>query len=262
MRSDGKVFRLRPRVLELGYAYLSSLTLPEVATPHLEQLAADAHESTSVSVLDGVDIVYVARVATKRIMTVAIALGTRFPAYATSMGRVLLAAQDDEWLAGYLASTPLRALTPHTVTDPDALRDALAGVRERGWALVDQELEEGLRSIAVPLRDPAGEVVAAVNISASAGRGTPESVRTELLPRLLRTAASIEDDLRGGRPGRSRTRAGDRLRRERPVSPVPDRPACRPGAAPPRTAAAAAAARGRGRRRRTGCSPRCPRGCG
>ncbi len=200
MSSDGKVFRLRPRVLELGYAYLSSLTLPQVAMPHLERLAADAHESASVSVLDGIDIVYVARVATKRIMTVAIALGTRFPAYATSMGRVLLAGQGDEWLAGYLASTTLRALTPYTITDPDVLRDELAAVRARGWALVDQELEEGLRSIAVPVRNPAGDVVAAVNVSASAGRGTPESVQTELLPRLLLAAAGIEDDLRGGRP--------------------------------------------------------------
>ena len=154
-----------------------------------------------MSVLDGVDIVYVARVATKRIMTVAIAWAPGSPPTPPRWGGCCSPRRTTSGWPATSPPTPLHALTPHTITDRDALRDELAGVRERGWALVDQELEEGLRSIAVPVRDPAGEVVAAVNISASAGRGTPESVRSELLPRLLRTAASIEDDLRGGRPG-------------------------------------------------------------
>jgi IclR family transcriptional regulator, pca regulon regulatory protein len=195
MRTDGRLFALRPRVLELGYAYLSSLSLPEVALPHLETLVAQTRESSSVSVLDGEDVVYVARVPTKRIMTVAISVGTRFPAYATSMGRVLLAARPEPWLHSYLAGAKLLPITPHTITDPAALLAELTRIRSRGWALVDQELEEGLRSIAAPIRNPAGEVIAAVNISAQASRGTPTTLRTDLLPHLLSTATAITADL-------------------------------------------------------------------
>jgi IclR family pca regulon transcriptional regulator len=187
-------------VLELGYAFLSSLSLPEVAEPHLERLVAQVHESSSVCVLDGDDVVYVARVPTSRIMTVAINVGTRFPAYATSMGRVLLAAQSDEWIAGYLASARLKPLTPYTITDPGSLHDELMLVRKQGWALADQQLEEGLRSIAAPLRDATGRVVAAVNVSAHVSRGGNEIIRNELLPRLLSTVAVIEEDLRSGAP--------------------------------------------------------------
>jgi IclR family transcriptional regulator, pca regulon regulatory protein len=196
MRSDGRRFALRPKILELGYAYLSSQSLPEVAAPHLEQLVEKVHESSSVSVLDGDEVVYVARVPTKRIMTVAIAVGTRFPAFATSMGRVLLAGQSDDWLDGYLASADLRALTRHTIADAAQLRTELRRVRRQGWALVDQELEEGLRSVAAPIRDADGRVVAAVNLSAHATRGTPEELLAELLDPLLRTAKLIEEDLR------------------------------------------------------------------
>jgi IclR family transcriptional regulator, pca regulon regulatory protein len=195
MRSDGRRFALRPKILELGYAYLSSLSLPEVAMPHLEQLVEKVHESSSVSVLDAGDVVYVARVATKRIMTVAISVGTRFPAHATSMGRVLLAGQSDEWLDGYLASARLRALTSHTIHDPAALRAELTRTRRQGWALVDQELEEGLRSVAAPILDQDGRVVAAVNVSSPASRRTLEDVRRELLPPLLSTARLIAEDL-------------------------------------------------------------------
>lgn len=198
MHTDGRLFSLRPRILELGYAYLSGLGLPEVAQPHLERLVAAVRESSSVSVLDGDEIVYVARVPTKRIMTVAINVGTRFPAYATSMGRVLLAAQSDEWIAGFLASARLKPLTPHTITDPGQLHDELMLVRKQGWALADQQLEEGLRSIAVPLHDASGQVVAAVNVSAHISRGGNEVIRDELLPRLLSTVALIEQDLRRG----------------------------------------------------------------
>jgi IclR family pca regulon transcriptional regulator len=198
MRTDGRLFALRPRILELGYAYLSSMGLPQVAQPHLEMLVSHVHESSSVSVLDGEDVVYVARVPTKRIMTVSIAVGTRFPAYATSMGRVLLAAQDDDWLERYLAEADLRPLTRYTTVERRLLRVIIDHVREQGWALVDQELEEGLRSIAVPIHNPDGSVVAAVNVSAHASRGSSDTIREELLPHLRTAATAIEHDLRGG----------------------------------------------------------------
>jgi IclR family pca regulon transcriptional regulator len=202
VRSDGKHFALTPRVLELGYAYLSSLSLPEIAEPHLERLAAQVRESSSVSVLDGDEIVYVGRVPTSRIMRVSINVGTRFPAYATSMGRVLLAALPD--LDDYLARAELRPLTPRAIDSPEGLRAELHKIREQGWALVDQELEEGLRSIAVPIHDADQRVVAAVNVSAHASRASKEVVRRELLPPLLETARRIEADLRDVSPRRLR----------------------------------------------------------
>ena len=208
VRTDGRWFTLSPRILELGYAYLSSASLPEVAEPHLERLVADVHESSSVSVLDGEDIVYVARVPTSRIMTVSINVGTRFPAYATSMGRVLLAALDDAALDAYLAGVELRPLSPRTTTSPEALRAELAKVRRQGWALVDQELEEGLRSVAAPIRDRAGTAVGAVNLSAHASRMTIDAVRRTLVPPLLATAARIEADLRAATTSRPRRSAG------------------------------------------------------
>lgn len=194
---SGTRFALTPQVLELGYAYLSSLTLPEVAQPHLERLVDEIHESSSVSVLDGTDVVYVARVPTRRIMRVAISVGTRFPAYATSMGRVLLAGLEPGALDDVLARTDLVALTPETVCEPRALRAELDRVGEQGYALVDQELEAGLRSIAAPIR-AAGEVVAAINVSAHATRSI-EDVRGSLLPPLLLTAEAIERDLAAAR---------------------------------------------------------------
>lgn len=195
MRTEGSQFALRPKILELGYAYLSSLTLPEVAMPHLEQLVEQVRESSSVSELDGDDVVYIARVPTRRIMTVAISVGTRFPAYATSMGRVMLADRPDDWLDEYLESAPLRALTSHTIAEPSSLRAELRKIREQGWALVDQELEEGLRSVAAPIRDSEGRVVAAVNVSTHAGRRSVGDVISELLEPLLGTARLIESDL-------------------------------------------------------------------
>ena len=208
VRTDGRWFTLSPRILELGYAYLSSLSLPEVAEPHLERLVAEVHESSSVSVLDGEDIVYVARVPTARIMTVSINVGTRFPAYATSMGRVLLARLPDEQLEAYLEAVELRPLSPKTVTSREALRTALAKVREQGWALVDQELEEGLRSVAAPIRDRSGTTIAAVNLSAHASRLTIEAARRGLVPALLATAERIEADLRAASTNAPRRSAG------------------------------------------------------
>ena len=202
VRTDGRLFSLRPRVLDLGYAYLSSMTLPEVAAPHMERLVAAVHESSSMSVLDGTDVVYVARVPTKRIMTVAISVGTRFPAYATSMGRVLLAALPADARAEHLPSGPLEAFTRHTVTDRERLDAVLADVAAQGYALVDQELEDGLRSIAVPVHDRSGEVVAAMNMSVAAQRQTVAQIRSQLLPQLLATAREIEQDLSGSAPRR------------------------------------------------------------
>jgi IclR family pca regulon transcriptional regulator len=196
VRTDGRLFRLTPRVLELGYAYLSSLSLPGVAEPHLEWLVHETGESSSLSVLDGQDIVYVARVPTSRIMAVAINVGTRFPAYATSMGRVLLAGLDDEALERYLAEVDLAVLTAQTVRSTEELRDRLAEARRLGYALVDQELEAGLRSIAAPVRDRQGRVVAAVNVSSHVSRMTKDKARRVFLPPLLEACARIEADLR------------------------------------------------------------------
>ena len=195
VRQDGKLFRLTPKVLGLGYAFLSSLSLPAVAEPHLEWLAHEVGESSSMSVLDGHDIVYVARVPTSRIMTVAINVGTRFPAYATSMGRVLLAGLDDVALEAHLDRLDLEAFTARTVRTVGELRDRLHETRRQGYALVDQELEDGLRSVAAPLRDGTGRVVAAVNVSAPVRRGEIPEILRHLLPPLLKAAAAIEADL-------------------------------------------------------------------
>lgn len=195
VRTDGKYFSLTARVLELGYAFLSSMTLPEVAQPHLERLSHEVHESSSVSVLEGEDVVYVARFAVSRIMTVTINVGTRFPAYATSMGHVLLAGLDDQALSEYLARARLEPLTSHTITSSERLRSELEKVRAQGWALVDQELEEGLRSVAAPIRDREGRVIAAVNVSTHASRTTLETVRRDMVPSLLAACERIEKDL-------------------------------------------------------------------
>lgn len=195
VRSDGREFSLTPQVMRLGFAYLSSQSLPDIAQPHLQDLSMQIEESTSVAVLDGDDIMYVARRATTRIMHVSIRVGTRFPAYVTSMGRVLLAARLDAEIDAYLARAQLVALTAQTITDPAALRERLEQVRELGYSLVDQELEVGLRSLAVPIRDRSGAVIAAANVSTSTFASPDRSVETHL-DALRRTVASIESDLR------------------------------------------------------------------
>ena len=205
VRTDARYFSLSPRVLELGYAYLSSLSLPEVAEPHLEALVAEVRESSSLSVLDGPDIVYVARVPVSRIMTVAINVGTRFPAHATSMGRVLLAGLAEPEFDAYLAQAELQRLSPRTVTSTSALRTELRRVRDQGWSIVDQELEEGLRAVAAPVRDASAKVVAAINLSAHASRSSIESMRRDLLPPLLAAAARIEADVRVASSGAKRS---------------------------------------------------------
>jgi IclR family transcriptional regulator, pca regulon regulatory protein len=196
VRQEGSRFSLRPRVLELGFSYLSALSLPEVAQPHMETLVAHVNESSSIAVLDDTEIVYVVRVPTSRIMSITIAVGTRLPAYPTSMGRVLLAALDEEALGERLARMELRPLTAATVTDADALREELERVRKQGWAMVDQELEQGVRSVAVPIRDADGIVSAALNVSVHASRMTMPTLRKDVLPRLLETGNAIEAELR------------------------------------------------------------------
>lgn len=195
VRTDGRLFSLTPRVLDLGYAYLSSIELPGLAEPHLERLVKATGESSSMSVLDGDDIVYISRVAATRIMAVAINVGTRFPAYATSMGRVLLAALDDTELEARLARIGTDRPAPATVSSIAELRRRIEDVRVRGHALVDQELEPGLRAIAVPVRDRSGAVVAAINVSSHVSRMTQEKARKEFLPLLQEAAAEIERDL-------------------------------------------------------------------
>jgi IclR family transcriptional regulator, pca regulon regulatory protein len=201
VRNDGREFSLRPRVLELGYAYLSGLALPEVAAPHLEELVAKLHESSSISVLDGHHIVYVVRVPTKRIMTVAISVGTRFPAFATSMGRVLLAALPDDQLERYLDEAKFERFTARTVTESDRLRAIVHEVARQGYAIVDQELEEGLRAVAAPIRGAADVGTAAINVSAHASRVSMAAMRSEILPALLETVRQIEADLTQGAGG-------------------------------------------------------------
>ncbi|MEU7827807.1 IclR family transcriptional regulator C-terminal domain-containing protein [Nonomuraea sp. NPDC049129] len=189
--ADGARFVLLPKVLELGYVHLSGRTFGEIVQPHLADLVARVHESASVAMLSGDDVVYVARVPTVAIMSVDITVGTRFPAYATSMGRVLLADLPGERLAGM----PSPPLTRHTLTAPADLAAAVRQAALDGYALVDQELEEGVRSIAVPIRDRSGRAVAAVNVATHASRATPAELIRDVLPALTEAAARMEADL-------------------------------------------------------------------
>jgi IclR family pca regulon transcriptional regulator len=192
---DGRHFSLTPRVLDLGYAYLSSTPLWEVAQPHMESVAATLHESCSVSVLEDGDIVYVARVPTKRIMTVTLGVGTHLPAYATSMGRVLLAHLPQAQLQRFLAAARLEKLTDRTETDPVKLGEILAEIAAQGWAIVDQELELGVRSAAVPIRDGRGRVIAAMNASGHATRVTIAQMKRQFVPVLLEATRRVSATL-------------------------------------------------------------------
>lgn len=195
VRSAARSFALTPRVLELGFSYLSALSLPELAQPHLEQLSREVDESVSLAVRDGAEVVYVARVPTRRIMSVSITIGTRFPAWVTSLGRVMLAGRPITEQSDVLQASDLHAFTDRTLVDPSPLLAELARVAERGWAIVDGELEEGLRSIAAPVHGRSGDVVAAVNVSMSSGARTGQHV-DDIVAALLRTTRAIDDDLR------------------------------------------------------------------
>lgn len=193
--TEARTFRLTPRVLALGYAPLSRLTLPQIAQPHLATLTERVRDCASLAVLDGGDVRYTARVVTKQIMSVEITIGTRFPAYATSMGRILLADLPAADRAALLDRMAPRPLTSHTITDRAVLNALSHQVADQGFALVDQELEEGLRSIAVPVRDRTGRAVAAVNVAMHTGRRTIHECLARVLPELRATAQAIEADL-------------------------------------------------------------------
>ena len=190
---SGRIFTLTPKVLDLGYSYLSSFQIVDLAQPTMERLVDEVRESSSMSVLDGSEIVYVARVPTTRIMTIALALGSRLPAYPTSMGRVLLAGLPEDEFDDYMSRTTLESLTPHTITDPAEFRATVSACREQGHALVDQELEEGVRSIAAPVHNGRGKVIAAVNVSCHASRVDIAQMLDEFRPRLLAAASEISE---------------------------------------------------------------------
>lgn len=186
---DGKGFALSPRVLRLGQSYMHSARLPRVLQPELQRLAAAMQEATSAGVLDDAEVVALAAATGGRVVSTTLQPGHRVPAYCTANGRVLLAMRPPEaleaWLDRQQAGHGLRPLTPRTLTQPDALRQELARVRQQGHALVDQEMELGLRTLAVPLRNHRGEVVAALNVSAIAARVSLEMLRERFLPILL-----------------------------------------------------------------------------
>jgi IclR family pca regulon transcriptional regulator len=194
VRARDGLFELTPRVLELGFSYLSAQSLPEVAQPHLEALSHAVGESSSASILDGWDIVYIARVPTRRIMSVGITIGTRFPAYVTSMGRVLLASLSAEERDTFFEGFRGEAFTARTVTDPGALREELNRVAAQGWSLVDGELETGLRALAVPVTRGSA-TVAAINVSMPATDEDAGIQALRLLPALQDAAAAISTDL-------------------------------------------------------------------
>jgi IclR family pca regulon transcriptional regulator len=185
--ADGR-YELTPAVLSLGHGYLSST----VAQPILERVSDTLHESSSLAVLDRDEIVYIARAATRRILSIGLAVGSRLPAACTSMGRVLLACADDATRARYLARVTLVKHTPRTIVDKDELATELARVRAAGHAIVDQELELGLRSLAVPVRGSNRTVIAAINVGVHAGRTDKQTLLREFLPVLQRAAAEIE----------------------------------------------------------------------
>jgi IclR family pca regulon transcriptional regulator len=191
VRTSGGAFRLTPKVLTLGMAYVGSLGLWDIARPHLESLVASTGESSSMAQLDGSDIVYVARVSVPKIIALRVDIGTRFPAVQTSQGKVLLAALSPAELEATLAQPSRAGLPPYIGRSPDQLRDELTEVRARGWALADEELAPGVRSVAVPVRDRDGVVQAAMNVTVHAAETTIERLLEEHLPRLLRTAGDV-----------------------------------------------------------------------
>jgi len=192
VRRVGDRFALAPRVLELGYAYLSSSAVPDLALPYLEALSERVHEASSLGVLDGTEVVYVARVPAKRVMTVSIGLGTRFAAYRTSLGRALLAALPDDEIASIWDRSDRSEPTARTVEDLPALLQAVGAVRRQGYAVVDQELEIGVRSIAAPVHDAAGRPVAAINVSTHVSRTSKQDLLQRFVPVLRETVAEVE----------------------------------------------------------------------
>jgi IclR family pca regulon transcriptional regulator len=195
VRSEDNRFTLTARLLDLGHAFLASNSRWDIVQDHLQRLVTELDDSSSAAVLDGADILYVVTVPRQRVFSSVVEVGTRLPAYATSLGRVLLAHLEPADRERILGDVVPAAFTPRTITDPQALRVQLDLVREQGWAVVDQELELGLRSVAAPLRDCTGRVFAAVNVSTGTARVTLDRLRRNHLPALLRTAATVQADL-------------------------------------------------------------------
>lgn len=189
--TDGKHFRLSARVLRLGQSYLYSAQLPRIVQPALHKLSSALKEASSAGVLDGDDVICVAATSAARVVSATLQLGTRVPAYCTANGRVLLAAQAPATLDAWLARQALQALTPRTLTSANRLRSEIARVRTQGYACVDQELEEGLRTIAVPLRNARGDTLAAMNVSVQAVRVTIDQLVETCLPALRQAQASL-----------------------------------------------------------------------
>lgn len=207
VRMEGRAFELTPKILDLGFAYLTSMPVWHSAQPVMDALVEQVHESCSIAVLDGQDVVYVMRVHTHKIMSTNLGIGSRLPAFWTSLGRVLLAELPAHELQHLLETRDRSQFTRFTVQDDGALLAQIGQVREQGWCLLNQELEEGLTSIAAPIRNAAGKVVAAMNISGQANRTTPEIMRQALLPQLLQAAGRVSA-LLGYRAGSGATRAG------------------------------------------------------
>ena len=194
--TDGRTYSLLPKVLTLGHAYLSSTPLAVTAQPILDRLSDQLHEACSMATLEGDEVLYVARSATpQRLISVDLSVGSRLPAYCTSMGRILLAALDDAELDDYLEHANLQIKTSRTLHTPEAIRGSIAEIRQKGWVIIDQELEVGLRSLAVPLKDSAGQVLAALNVGTHASRMTKQELETRFLPVLLEASQELSTRL-------------------------------------------------------------------
>jgi len=191
VKADGRLFALTPKILDLGFAYLSSQPLWQFAEPVMQQLAGELKESCSAAVLEGGDIVYVLRVPARKIMSINLGVGSRLPAWCTSMGRVLLAGLPAAELEEQLARVQFHSHTARTARNLDELRTRIAQVRSQGWCLINQELEEGLVSLAAPIVDRNGQTIAALNVGAQVNRTPPEALLEQCLPRLLEAAQSI-----------------------------------------------------------------------
>lgn len=194
--ADGKLFDLTPMVLELGHSVLSSKGAWEIAQPFIKHLSEDLRESVSAAVLDRYDVVYVSGAQYHRVITVGISVGARYPAHATANGRVLLASQPPEMWPGMIQHIPLTRMTDRTVTDPAEFRRILEQVRDQGWSMVDQELETGLMSIAVPLRNSAGGLVGSINVGVPTLRMSPQDMIDHVLPKLQETVRNISQALK------------------------------------------------------------------
>ncbi len=194
--TDGRTWSLLPKVLTLGHAYLSSTPLAVTAQPILDRLSDQLHEACSMATLEGDEVLYLARSATpQRLISVDLSVGSRLPAYCTSMGRVLLAGLSDAALEDYLARADLQIKTSRTLHTPEALRENIAEIRRQGWVIVDQELETGLRSLAVPLHDSAGQVLAALNVGTHVSRVSRKELETRFLPVLLQASEELSTRL-------------------------------------------------------------------